>query len=99
MDTVSQISQGEYVAREMKAAGWDDQTVLVDDDIIARWRLSDSRQSALKQIKLQIDGESPTGIKLPCLKVSERTRRFRARDLLEYEWMGMYGQREAKKGE
>ena len=76
---MSQVGREEFVKREIAAAGWDERTILKDDDIIDRWRLSNSRQSAMKQIKMQITGEGPSGLTLPCLRVSERVRRFRER--------------------
>ena len=82
----------EYVQNEMVLAEWNERTVLTDDDIIDRWKLDTTRSHATTQIKRMVDGENPWGIRLVCFKISQRVRRFRVRDLLEYEWRVMHGE-------
>ena len=81
----------QYVGREMVDAGWHPSLMLDDDQLIARWGLmpeGEDRKKA-KRIANRRLWKLTTGHNrdaLPCIRLGQKTRRYKPTDVLEFEY-------------
>ncbi len=71
----------DYVFDEMLKMGWDDRNFITEQEIMDRWRIDKPR--TMREL---IYGNNAKGVKLPCLRITNKARRFRPSDVLEFEY-------------
>lgn len=71
----------DYIFDEMVKMGWKDQSFVTEQDIMDRWKVDKPRT-----IRDLIMGLNAKGLKLPCIRITNKQRRFRPSDVLEFEY-------------
>ena len=77
----SMKTKRDYIFDEMAKAGWSDVAFLKEEQLLERWQLDNNRR-----LRTFIYGKNARGLKLPVIRLGNKSRRYRPSDVLEFEF-------------